>query len=397
MAIEEARIVQEVSGTAARGVTVNTLDDLTFPALAERLQAEGVGAAHASAVFHAVHRDLAPIESIKTLGPHKSELVAKLPRTRIEVVERHVATDQTCRLLYRFADGATVEGVTIPMRDGPAPKLGEKTQQRTSLCVSTQVGCPVGCAFCATGTLGFQRNLTTGEIIAQIANGRREAQAHDARITHIVFMGMGEPFLNLENVMNALQILQDPHGWSIDSRKVTVSTVGIVPGIERFFEQTHGRIQLAISLHAGTQALREQLIPTAKQYPLETLHQVLKAHPLPGSRYLMIEYIVLPGVNVTTEELEGLASFTRDLRCIVNLIPYNPAPNGQCNMLRPPPEIAKRFRRPTSEELERILALLKQHKVPASIRQSHGTDIAGACGQLARSRAKAQGSAVNAE
>ncbi len=346
------------------------LDGLPIDALRAKLDETGVGGQHAETVFHALHRDLAPLHTLSKLGPRRlSRLLEVAKLSQVQIARAYSSADGTERWIYGLEDGLETEGVLIPMRPGPVPQKGQKSLQRNSLCVSSQVGCPVGCAFCATGRLGLRRSLQASEILGQIAAARRRAAELDRPITHLVFMGMGEPFLNQNALFDVLKILSDPHGWCLDAKHITVSTVGFCDRIDAFAEAFKGRFQLALSLHAGSQALREKLIPAAKQSPLDALHETLKRFPLPGSRYLMLEYLLLPGVNDSPEELEGLCHFAKDLRCIVNLIPFN-AFEG-CP-----------FRSPNAEEISRAFEHLRNARIPCSIRQEHGQKIHGACGML---------------
>ena len=263
-------------------------------------------------------------------------------------------------------DGAQVEAVLLPMR-----------KERYTLCVSTQVGCGMACAFCATGTMGLKRTLSAGEVVAQVYKAHEyvrakstENSAESRSLTHLVFMGMGEPLHYYERTRDALNVLLGQHGLCFSARQVTVSTVGLVPAMRRFSHDFEGRVQLALSLHAGTDQTRQKIMPVAKRWPLADLKQALLDHPLPGRRVLMLEYVVLPGVNDTAEELDGVAEFHRGLRALVNLIPFNPFKNSP-------------FRSPTETEVLAVDQALKARGVPSSIRVTRGRERAGACGQLA--------------
>jgi 23S rRNA (adenine2503-C2)-methyltransferase len=332
---------------------------LPLPALARLLDGLGIGARHAGRVFRGLHKNRLPLGEIPDLGRHAAVLAAATRQAEVHIAEDHASPDGTSKLVFRLADGARVEGVLIPMKPG-----------RTTLCVSSQVGCAMACTFCATGTLGLARGLTAGEIVGQVYAARAHAEAAGGQVTHVVFMGMGEPLHHYAATRDALHILSDQRGLCFPSRHLTVSTVGVVPKMAAFAEDFGGRIQLALSLHAGTDATRQRIIPLAATYDLATLKAACAAHPLPGTRALMIEYVVLPGVNDTPEELAALAEWTRGLRCIVNLIPFNPFAGAP-------------FRAPTVPEVEAVAAHLKAHKVPHSVRWPKGRAVAGACGQLA--------------
>jgi len=332
---------------------------LPFPALAALLTELGIGPQHAGRVFGGVHRHRLPLEAIPDLGRHAAVLAAATRQAEAHIEAVHASPDGTEKLVYRLADGARVEGVLIPMRPG-----------RTTLCVSSQVGCAMACTFCATGTLGLTRGLTAGEIIAQIRAAQARMEATGGAVTHIVFMGMGEPLHHYAATRDALHILRDPHGPCFKARHLTVSTVGVVPKMRQFAEDFGGRVQLALSLHAGTDATRQRIIPLAATYDLASLRAACRAHPLPGTRVLMLEYVVLPGVNDGPADLQGLAHFTYGLTCLVNLIPFNPFPTAP-------------FRAPTVAEVEHVAGQLRALNVPHSIRWPRGGSVDGACGQLA--------------
>ncbi|HMV66696.1 MAG TPA: 23S rRNA (adenine(2503)-C(2))-methyltransferase RlmN, partial [Myxococcota bacterium] len=260
------------------------------------------------------------------------------------------------KLVLALRDGARVESVLVPMPGG-----------RTTLCVSTQVGCAMGCAFCATGTLGLGRHMAAGEIVAQV----HAARASVGRpISRLVFMGMGEPLHNCAATEAAVRVLLDDHGLCFGSKQITVSTVGLPDRMRQLAAAFGGRIQLALSLHAGTDAVRQQIVPMARKAPLSELRDVIRAWPLPGSRAIMVEYVVLPGVNDGPGELDGVAWFMEGVRGVVNLIPYNPFPGGA-------------FRSPEDDEVRAAFTGLRERGVLATIRWPRGRGAFGACGQLA--------------
>jgi 23S rRNA (adenine2503-C2)-methyltransferase len=236
----------------------------------------------------------------------------------------------------------------------------------------------MGCSFCATGTLGLKRSLKTSEIVSQVyqalyfikTQNAHLPQEEQRNLSHLVFMGMGEPLHDFESTQHALEILLDQRGVCFKSRHITVSTVGLVPNLKRFSAYFKGRVQLALSLHAGTDSTRCAIIPVAKKWKLADLKQALLDHPLPNSRVLMLEYVVLPGINDSDEELDGVAQFCTGLRALINLIPFNPFANSP-------------YRSPTQDEVQSIYRRLKDRGVPCSIRITRGQDKAGACGQLA--------------
>jgi 23S rRNA (adenine2503-C2)-methyltransferase len=281
------------------------------------------------------------------------------------IVERRKSRDGTVKTLWKLDDGAFVESVTIPME-----------RERSTLCLSTQTGCAFGCVFCATGRLGAGRNLSSGEIVGQAIALMRETEGpvpageDRPRSPNIVFMGMGEPFLNYENLKKALTVLNHNDFLQVGARRITVSTVGLPDGIIRF-SQDFPQMKLAVSLHSAREALRKKLIPAARKYPLPQLLEACREAHRITARRITFEYLLIPGVNDEPEDIEALARFTGNLPCKINLIPYNPVPGVL-------------FQAPTREELENFQKkLFTSSKQAVTMRKSHGTDIEGACGQLA--------------
>jgi len=319
----------------------------------------GVGAKHARRVFRGIHRDRLPLDRIRDLGRHAAVIAEHTRQSTATIVESHPTDDGTSKLVFALADGARVEGVLIPMRAG-----------RITLCVSSQVGCAMACTFCATGTMGLTRGLTSGEIVAQIHAARAYLGERGSHLRNLVFMGMGEPLHHYPATRDAVRVLRDDCGPCFKARHITVSTVGVVPKMRSFARDFGGRVQLALSLHAGTDETRRRIIPLAERYDMATLRQACLDHPLPGTRRLMIEYVVLPGINDSPAISAGLAAWTRDIPCLVNLIPFNPFPGAP-------------YRAPTVPEVNAVAVALKAAKVPHSVRWPRGRGVAGACGQLA--------------
>ena len=264
---------------------------------------------------------------------------------------RSVASDGTVKYLLRLADERVVETVGIP------------TEKRLTVCVSTQVGCPMACDFCATGKGGFNRNLARHEIIDQVLTVQEDFQR---RVSHVVFMGMGEPLLNAENVVGAIKSLNEDVG--ISQRAMTLSTVGIP---ERIRELAQHQLQftLAVSLHASNQALREKLIPSARRYPLADLLAECREYVQMTGRRVTFEYILLAGVNDLPEQAAELAQLLRGFQSHVNLIPYNPIRDAD-------------YHRPTSRRIQAFCNILKQEHIAVSVRYSRGLEADAACGQL---------------
>jgi 23S rRNA (adenine2503-C2)-methyltransferase len=264
---------------------------------------------------------------------------------------RSVAPDDTVKYLLRLADGKIIETVGIP------------TEKRLTVCVSTQVGCPMACDFCATGKGGFSRNLAQHEIIDQVLTVQEDFQR---RVSHIVFMGMGEPLLNIENVVTAIKSLNEDVG--ISQRSITLSTVGIRGRIHQL-AQHQLQVTLAVSLHASNQALREKLIPSAHKYPIQDLLAECREYVQLTGRRITFEYILLGGVNDLPEQAAELAQLLRGFQTHVNLIPYNPIREAT-------------YQRPSSRRIQAFASVLKQQKIAVSVRYSRGLEADAACGQL---------------
>ena len=280
---------------------------------------------------------------------------------RLQELHRSVAADATTKLLLSTDDGETIETVGIP------------TDQRLTVCVSSQVGCPMACRFCATGKGGLQRSLRTHEIVDQVLSVR---DVMDRRPSHIVFMGMGEPLLNSQAVLDAIRCLNDDLG--IGQRRITVSTVGVpktLPQLAEMALATLGRAQftLAVSLHAPNQALREELIPTAHAYPYEVLLDDCRHYLAVTGRRVSFEYILLGGLNDAPEHAAELADRVGGFQSHVNLIAYNPIEEED-------------FQRPTRARIETFQRVLERRGVAVSLRASRGLDQNAACGQLRRQR-----------
>jgi len=269
-----------------------------------------------------------------------------------ELVERRPAEDGTTKYLLRLADGASIESVDIPDRT------------RRTLCISSQAGCGLACAFCVTGHWGAGRNLTAGEIVGQVQLLRRLAELPEG--LNLVLMGMGEPLVNLAAVRDALEVLNE----TISPRRITLSTAGVVPGIDELATWSR-RPNLAISLHAPDDERRSQLMPINRTWPIRELLAALRRYPLEPRRRITIEYLLLDDFNDREADAAALASLLRGLRVKVNLIPLNPDPVLPAWMRRPPPENVERFR----ERLERA-------GYTATVRRQRGGEVAAACGQL---------------
>lgn len=282
-------------------------------------------------------------------------LSLEYPLTTPSVVDRQISSDGTRKYLLQYHDGVCVETVAIP----------SPHSRRLTVCFSTQAGCAMKCSFCATGKEGFSRNLGPGEIIDQVNMVQKDM---GVRISNVVAMGQGEPFLNYPSVLCALRILNDPSGIAIGSRHITLSTCGIIPGIDQFSKEPE-QFTLAISLHAARQAVRDQLMPSVKQFPLKKLKKVVHSYCTRTKRRVSFEYIMIKGTNDSQEDLLNLVSFCHGLSCHVNLIPLNAVPHSP-------------FQPSTKKTLSSWVYFLKGQGIEVSLRSSRGVDIAGACGQL---------------
>ena len=284
-------------------------------------------------------------------------LAERLRPLSLEEVETRAAPRGTARkTLFRTADGEPVEAVLMTY------------SARATVCVSTQVGCAVRCAFCASGRLGLRRDLTAEEIVDQVLHFARVLRPADRRVTNVVFMGMGEPFHNYDETLRACRMLNDEDGFGLAARAISVSTVGVVPGIDRFSEEPE-QFNLAVSLHAATDALRDTLVPLNRAYPLDELFAASARYVRRTHRKLMFEYVVLRGVNDTDEQVQMLSARVRPPHYHLNLIAYN--------------ETGGDFRRPRTADLDALRARLESVGVSCTVRSSPGGEIEAACGQLA--------------
>lgn len=293
------------------------------------------------------------------LGAELRGLLADKWDTRaLEIKGFDRSTDGTQKAILRAVDGAEVESVLIP------------EEGRTTLCISTQVGCAMGCTFCATGFLGFTRNLSTAEIVDQVCLMR--SAEPDRNITNIVFMGMGEPLLNLSSVIEAIRILIHPKAFAMAPRRVTVSTVGVTPKIEELLNAVP--VNLAVSLHATTEEVRNRLVPLNRKFPLAELLQRLRTIPtVTRRRPVFFEYTLIAGVNDTEADARRLAPLLAGIPAKLNLIPMNPHSSSE-------------FQPPDDATIDRFLRIVARTGMRVTLRRPRGEDIDAACGQLALRR-----------
>ncbi len=274
------------------------------------------------------------------------------------ITESISSSDGSTKHAFRLADGQQVEGVYMPYA------------RRTTLCLSSQVGCAMGCTFCATGLMGIVRNLSAGEIVGQVVAMLNAHPAEGGAGVNLVFMGMGEPLHNLDHVMKAFHILTDPAGLGLSPRRITLSTSGLVSGIERLGGYAK-RPRLALSLNATTDDYRSRIMPVNKVWNLEALADALLHFPLDKSERITLEYVLLQGVTDSLEDGRRLARFAQRFPSKINLIPFNPHEGSG-------------FEPPTEARIGELCQLLAQAGLTVSVRRSRGQDVAGACGQLVR-------------
>lgn len=281
-----------------------------------------------------------------------------------KIFTSQIAEDHTIKLLLELKDGLKVEAALLRYRYGNA------------LCVSTQVGCNMGCNFCASGLLKKQRNLEVDEMVGQllVMNDFLKSQGEDEKVTHVVLMGTGEPFDNYENVLSFVRLINHPHGLAIGARKITISTCGMVPQIYQFADEGL-QVNLAISLHATNDEVRSKLMPINDAYPLSDLKKAIEYYLLKTNRRVTFEYLLLDSVNDSIRDAHDLANYVGDLEAYVNLIPYNEV-------------LEKHYRRSKEQNIKAFQKVLTMRNVTSTLRKEFGHDIDAACGQL---RAKQDG------
>lgn len=301
-------------------------------------------------------------EEMKNIGKEDREKLRKVfSLYPLELVKEQTSKDGTMKYLFRLEDGETIESVLMDYENN-------LSRDRHTICVSTQVGCPVGCSFCATGKQGFKRNLTAGEITGQVLDIVRLIRLKDPdfSITNIVFMGMGEPFLNYEALMKSVALLNSEKGQNIGMRKMTISTSGVVPKITRLAEE-NSQIGLAISLHSARDEIRDILVPMNRKYPLTELIKACRYYSSKTGRRVTFE-LALQDENTNQEEAKAVAALLKGMLAHVNLIPVNPVDSNT--------------KRPAKEKIMVFKKILESARVPVSIREEKGIDIDAACGQL---------------
>jgi 23S rRNA (adenine2503-C2)-methyltransferase len=341
------------------------LPDHDLHSLAALFREWGCKPTHAAKVLrefyaHSGRLDLDSLEIGNELRKH----LADVPQRRSHVLTTHRSADGTLKLLVGFIGpaGGSAETVLMP---GHRP-------DRAAGCVSSQIGCAMGCDFCASTKSGLERNLEAGEIVEQFLHLREAAQLQNRRLTSLVFMGMGEPMHNLDNVIGAIRRIADPDLGGLGWRQVTVSTVGVVPGIERLAEADLN-VHLALSLHAPDDVTRAKLVPANRRYPIAEIVTAAKRFHERTGRVVTIEYCLLAGVNDSDDHARALALLLDGFRVHVNVIPYNPIGVGVSGT---------RYERPDHDRVIRFLTVLPDGGVVAHARETRGDDVAAACGQL---------------
>lgn len=284
----------------------------------------------------------------------RSEIGTEARISSLSIEKMQTSRDGTKKILFRLDDGNHIESVLI------------REKNHWTLCISTQVGCQMGCRFCLTGKHGFKRNLLPSEIVDQITMARLNTPEGD-NIKNIVMMGMGEPLANYKNTVQAIKIITNDYGLALSPRKVTVSTCGIVPMIEHLGNDTP--VNLAVSLNASDNETRNMLMPINRMYPIESLIEACRTFPMPRRRRITFEYILIAGVNDSPADAERLARILKGVPCKFNLIPFNEYPGSE-------------FKTPGNERIDAFRNILIKHKYTAVTRKSKGRDILAACGQL---------------
>ncbi len=334
------------------------LKNLPLPALEKFLQGQGKERFRATQIFKWIYQqDAGSFEEMTNISKElRTELTKTAYISRLEAETVEEGTDGTRKYLFNLGDGHAVESVLIPI------------EGRNTVCISSQVGCAMACEFCLTGTFSLTRNLTTAEIVNQIMAIRHDVRKNGEEIRNIVMMGMGEPLHNLDNVIPAVQIMIDGNGLQLSNRRVTISTCGLVPEMIRLGQELPN-VNLAVSLNATTDELRNRIMPVNRRYPLKDLLKACKEFPLPGRRKVTFEYVMLGGINDSLEDAKRLLRLISDVPNKVNLIPFNE--HEGCD-----------FRAPTQEAIDAFHTYLIDRHVTVITRDSRGGDISAACGQL---------------
>ena len=341
-------------------ITKPVIFDLDLPALTGLLTGWGEPAYRARQVWEGLYRHLwgSPAEFTSLSLGLRQKLAESLDFSHLALETVLDSSDgETRKSLFRLPDNQPIEAVLM------------RYKQRRTLCISTQAGCAMGCVFCATGQMGFRRNLTSGEIVEQVLYYARILKEKGEHVTNVVIMGMGEPFHNYDATLQAVDRLNDPQGFNLGARHFTISTVGLVPGIRRFAAE-HRQVNLAVSLHAADDNLRASMLPMDRKYPIEQLMAAIREYVELTHRRITFEWALIYNVNDTPEQAAKLANLVKGLLCHVNVIPLNPTSKFEGKAT-------------TRERALAFQAVLEQHGIPCTIRLRRGIDIQAGCGQLA--------------
>lgn len=339
---------------------MHSIHALTLEECVSLLAAAGEKPFRAKQIFHWVYqKKVADWEKMTDLNaPLRVKLKGLFSLSSLKEKRMQRSQDEeTIKFLWELADGKFVESVLI------------LSGERRTVCVSSQVGCPARCAFCASGKEGLKRNLSAQEIFEQVYAIDVYLHAQGHRVSHVVFMGMGEPLENYDNVLKAVELLNDPLRLNISQRRITISTVGVLEGIHKL-GQERLKVNLVLSLHAPNQHIRKKIIPYARKYELGDLLEAMCAYAAQSHRDITYEYTLLAGINDQVEHAAELAQLLKGQQCSVNLIPYNPVEG-------------LRLQRPEKEMIDAFTAVLTQKRIVTTQRYTKGKDIAAACGQLA--------------
>ncbi|MEA3547207.1 MAG: 23S rRNA (adenine(2503)-C(2))-methyltransferase RlmN [Thermodesulfobacteriota bacterium] len=335
------------------------LKNLTRSQLTDFVLAQGLSSFRARQIFSWLYRPgITNFSQMTDLSKKfRQSLDEQVYFSSLTPAVREQSVDGTIKYGFLLDDGAMIESVLIPEKN------------RNTLCISTQVGCAMGCRFCLTATMGFVRNLTPAEIVNQVCAVLADVTTHEmGTINNLVYMGMGEPLANFDNLLTSLRIVMDELGLNFSERRTTVSTCGLVPKIKELGEKI--RVNLAISLHAADDETRSQLMPVNRTWNLDSLLLVCRQYSLPKRRRIMIEYILLRDINDSESDARLLAQKLRSIRCKINLIPCNEAPDHP-------------FHKPSQKKIDRFQQILHEAGYTVIVRSSRGSDISAACGQLA--------------
>lgn len=334
--------------------------DLTLEELTSWLVTQNEKPYHAKQLFQWVYdKSILSWDLMTNLSKDlRQKLANKIKLPTLQLVRVLPSADlETYKFLWRLSEGSLVESVLICSGD------------RRTVCVSSQVGCPAKCAFCASGKQGFKRNLRPAEIVEQVVQINHWLAEKGERVCHVVYMGMGEPFKNYDAVVKSIRLLSDPETLNISQRRITVSTVGVVEGIRRLTDEGL-KVNLVLSLHAPNQHIRQKIIPYARKYPLDDIMTAMEGYTQKTKRDITYEYTLIAGINDHPDHAHELSHLLHGKQCTVNLIPYNPIPGVK-------------LKRPEKKTIKAFRTVLFGSRIPNTCRYTKGDDIAAACGQLA--------------